>query len=155
MSTDIFLRAHTVPPAKRKHHSKRERTSVVRRWPKTVLVFDTETTTDTSQSLTFGAFRRCELVGDEYRCVEEGLFHADDAPPDDRRILTDYASCEHAEPGIKAFPPKLTLALLSRSAFVEKCFWKCVQSGGMIVGFNLPFDLSRLAVEWHPSRNRG
>jgi hypothetical protein len=120
-----------------------------------VLVFDTETTTNTSQSLTFGAFRRCELVGDEYRCVEEGLLHADHAPSKDRRILTDYAGREHAELGIKAFPPKLTLAVLSRATFVEKYFWKCLQSGGMVVGFNLPFDLSRLAVEWRPSRNRG
>ena len=152
MTTDIFLRAHTVAPAKRK---RRKPVDIIPKWPKSVLVFDTETTTDTSQTLTFGAYRRCELVGDSYKCVEEGLFYPDDASADDRRLLEDYVGRERPDIGVKSFPPKLALTLHSRALFIEKCFWKCVQGRGMIVGFNLPFDLSRLAVEWSASRNRG
>ena len=32
----------------------------VRRWPRFVLIFDTETTTDTTQRLLFGSYRVCE-----------------------------------------------------------------------------------------------
>jgi hypothetical protein len=119
------------------------------------LVFDTETTTDTAQTLTFGAFRCCVLRDDEYRCVEEGLFYADDASQQEKHVLDQYAGHEHADLGVKSFPPKLTIGVHSRAAFVEKYFWRIIKAGGLIVGFNLPFDLSRLAMEWHPSRQRG
>lgn len=149
---DIFLRAHTVAPMRKR---RRKRIDAASRWPHSVLVLDTETTIDTRQTLTFGAYRRCELVGDTYKCVEEGLFYGDDASAEDRRVLEEYVRRQHPDLGVKSFPPKLTLPLYSRAAFVEKCLWKCVQAGGMIIGFNLPFDLSRLAVEWSTARNRG
>ena len=78
MRNDIFLRAHTVPlPRRKRSHRTRKN---VPKWPEWVLVFDTETTTDTSQTPTFGAYRYCQLVGDAYECVEEGLFYPNDAP---------------------------------------------------------------------------
>jgi hypothetical protein len=70
-------------------------------------------------------------------------------------VLAEYARRERAEIDVKSFPPRLALGLHSRAMFIEKVFWRCLQAGGMIVGLNLPFDLSRLAVEWGPSRNRG
>ena len=115
---DIFLRAHTVAPVKRRT---RRRIDNGPRWPHTVLIFDTETTIDTRQTLTFGAFRRGNLVGDAYKCIEEGLFYADDISPGDRRILDEYVRHAHADLGIKSFPPKLALTLYSQSAFIEKC----------------------------------
>ena len=118
-------------------------------------MFDTETTIDTRQELTFGAYRRCELVGDAYVCAEEGLFYADDASAEDRRLLDAYVRREDADVRTKSFPSRLRLKLYSRSTFIEKRFWKSVQAGEMIVGFNLPFDLSRLAVDWRTARNRG
>jgi hypothetical protein len=118
-------------------------------------VFDTETTTDTSQALTFGAYRRCELVNGSYQCAEEGLFFPDDAPISTRRVLEAYVQREYPDIAVKSFPPTLRLVLQSRAQFIEKTFWKCVKHSGMIVGFNLPFDLSRLTVKWSPSRNRG
>jgi hypothetical protein len=41
----------------------------------------------------------------------------------------------------------MTLGLMSRAEFVSRVFWKSVRKGELIVGFNLPFDLSRLAVK--------
>ena len=155
MRNDIYLRAHTVPPAKVRRQRGGPGTGSVERWPRAALVFDTETTTDTSQSLTFGAFRCCLLVGNEYRCIEEGLFYGDDAPAHDREVLREYVRREHADLGMTAFPPKFRLSLLSRSEFIERHVWRTIQSGGLIVGFNLPFDLSRLAVQWSTSHNRG
>ena len=150
MNTDIFLRAHTVPPPKR-----RKPIDIVPKWPKHVLVFDTETTTDTSQTPIFGAYRLCELVGDSYQSVVEGLFYPDDAPAAVRRTLEAYVQRVTPDIDVKSFPPRLQMTLHSRALFIERCFWKTIQRGGLIVGVNLPFDLSRLAVEWSPSRNRG
>jgi hypothetical protein len=41
---------------------------------------------------------------------------------------------------------------MSRSEFIRRIFWKSVRKGELIVGFNLPFDLSRLAVKWAEGR---
>jgi hypothetical protein len=45
--------------------------------------------------------------------------------------------------------------LYSRSAFVEKVMYVAIQAGAAIVAFNLPFDLSRMAVEYRVARGAG
>jgi hypothetical protein len=124
-------------------------------WPEQVLVFDTETTTDTEQDLLFGVYRLCELKGDEYLCSEEGLFYADDLDTDQLEALTSYARSELAESEINTFPPKLKLAFYPQSMFVKKVFWRAVQRGSQIVTFNAPFDLSRIAVDWGRASDGG
>jgi hypothetical protein len=47
------------------------------------------------------------------------------------------------------------LIVLSRAAFVEKVFWESVRAGALIVGFNLSFDIARIAVRWTVARNGG
>jgi hypothetical protein len=49
-------------------------------WPRRVLFFDTETTTDPTQTLNFGSYRKCRMIGAKYVCVEEGFFYADELP---------------------------------------------------------------------------
>src|ERR1700726_4472980 len=61
--------------------------------PKAMLVFDTETRTDATQRLTFGSYRYFQAG----RCLEEGLFHGDDLPEEDRRILERYAATHRAD----------------------------------------------------------
>jgi hypothetical protein len=43
---------------------------------------------------------------------------------------------------------------LSASQFLDKVLWPIAQLEGLIVGFNLPFDLSRLALGWSAARRR-
>ena len=142
---DIFLRAHTVTAT---HKDRKNKRSPPPKWPDRVLVFDTETTTGTVQDLLFGAYRLCERSGDEYLCSEEGLLHADNLDAAQLEILKRYASSELSGVEVKSFPPKLKLALYSRSTFLKKVFWKTAQRGALIVAFNAPFDLSQLAVDW-------
>lgn len=151
MKQEIFLRAHTVAETK----PPQEPDTVEQKWPETVLVFDTETTIDTRQQLTFGNYRLCRLVDGEYVCYEEGLFYDEALDPRQRKILVTYVETELARIEMKSFPPRLDLKLLPRWKFVEKVFWKAVQGGAMVVGFNLPFDLSRLAVGWTGARRGG
>ncbi len=140
---EIFVRAHTV--AQEKERSERASPP---KWPAEVLVFDCETTTDTLQSLNFGAYRRCKLGPSGYKCVEEGLFYADDLSDACKTVLEPYVADPRNVPGteVKKFPPQIRLNLYPRNKFVEYVFWKCIRRGAMVVGFNLPFDLSRLAV---------
>jgi hypothetical protein len=41
----------------------------------------------------------------------------------------------------------MTLAVMNRSVFVSRIFWKSIKNGESIIAFNLPFDLSRLAIK--------
>jgi hypothetical protein len=40
----------------------------------------------------------------------------------------------------------MTLGLMTRSSFVSRILWRSIRRGDLVIGFNLPFDLSRLAV---------
>lgn len=136
---DIFVRAHT---------SVRPKAAGDRRWspmwPSHCLIFDTETTLDPAQKLNFGAFRRCKLVGSRYVCVAEGIFHRDDLTNAQSNALQRYK--DDPPTPIEYFPAETQLSLQNHTSFVRRVFWKSVRKGELIVGFNLPFDLSRLAV---------
>lgn len=112
--------------------------------PDAMLVFDTETRTDATQRLMFGSYRFV-VAG---RCLEEGLFYADDLPTEDRKLLDQYVGTHPAE----AVNEKLQL--LTRRQFLKK-FYQAVYKGRcLLVGFNLPFDLSRLAYNFKAARGR-
>ena len=149
---DIFVRAHTVVSK----YKGPQRPSLAK-WPKNVIVIDTETTVDTAQKLTFGVYRRCKLGPAGYQCVEESLFYEDVLDMKQRKILDRYVNDPKNFPEIdvKRFPPQMKLNLYSRSVFVERVFWKAIRKGAMVVGFNLPFDLSRLAVKYTVAEKGG
>jgi len=126
-------------------------------WPDAVLIFDTETTVDATQRLTFGAYRYCVWTkGGRLICAEEGIIYADDLPerdPEGFATLQGYKRTHWGEgiaPGRSAIMP-----LYSRSEFVKTVFWKrAFKERALVVGFNLPFDLSRVAVDWGEARKR-
>lgn len=109
------------------------------RRPQTMLVFDTETTVDRTQRLLFGCYRFI----DSGVCAEEGLFYADDLSSDQLEVLHRYVQM-HTEQG--------ELQLLSRSEFLKRFFMATYKGRSLIVGFNLPFDLSRLGFDVAPAR---
>jgi hypothetical protein len=147
---DVFVRAHAPGPSKKAWRGFHTAT-----WPSSTLILDTETRIDPTQKLTFGCFHRYELKHNNYFCVEEGLFFADDLRRADRSVLERYISNPLNVPGTEAFPPQLQLKLMSRNVFVRQYFWGAVRRGDLIVGFNLPFDLSRLAVRFASARKGG
>ena len=108
MKLDIFFRAHTVIPEKNRKNALNPP-----KWSEYVLVFDTETTTDTSQSLTLGAYRFCRLTADsQYECLEEGLFHAEDLDSRSVEIMRNYLKGQSA--GEPQRRPRQAKALFSR-----------------------------------------
>jgi hypothetical protein len=101
------------------------------------LIFDTETTTDPGQALRFGTyqFRRREELD------EAGIFY-DPAGVTQSELerLADYAEAHGLE-------------LRTREAFVDEVFFaRAFALRATIVGFNLPFDISRLAIQHGTAR---
>jgi hypothetical protein len=145
----VAVRAHTEPTLSRKmgravarHHGRKT-------WslPRRVLIFDCETTTDPGQQLTFGSYRYCSFNRSSLRLelIQEGLFCDDDV---EQHNPIGYAS-------LIAYAEEHDVRLMSRRVFVERVFWRCAyQARAWVVGFNLPFDLSRLAVAFGEARGR-
>jgi hypothetical protein len=124
-------------PTELKSHKNR-----VWRLPHAMFVFDTETRTDACQQLTFGSYRF--FVNGELR--EEGLFYADDLPSKDRKTLEKYVAAQNSRGN--------HLLLLNRGEFLKKLYKAVYKGRALLVGFNLPFDLSRIAFTARPARGR-
>jgi hypothetical protein len=115
--------------------------------PEAMLVLDTETRTDATQSMTFGSYRFI-VAG---RCLEEGLFYGDDLPQFDLEILQAYAAKHEADTGDGRVQQ---LNLLTRRQFLAKFYRAVYKARCLLVGFNLPFDLSRIAYDVADARGR-
>src|SRR5262249_39932505 len=133
-------RVYPEPPEQERRFSSEKKW----RRPEAMLVFDTETRTDPTQRLTFGSYRF--IVAGE--CLEEGLFYADDLPTRDRKVLEQYVVAHSA----KADKPNLLL--LTRRQFLKKLYKAAYKGRCLVVGFNLPYDLSRLAYDFKMARGR-
>lgn len=155
MIHDLYLRAHIVVSGDTSNAEKQsaKRSRPPKLWPDYALVWDTETTLDLEQTLNFGVWRFCELRGTEYATVQEGIFHADGLASEDIETILAYKKAHLADELVCGADPHLTV--LSRAEFVERVFWEAVRAGALIVGFNLSFDISRIAVRWAAARNGG
>src|SRR5579872_3423414 len=148
---DLFLRALAVPVSKKQKKkaeasaNDEEGNTHEPTWPDHFLAFDTESRITVDQSLTFGVWKRGKLVGEKYEVIEEGIFYADDPPATELNVLRTYV--ETAIPDVPSFPPRFPL--YSRSQFMKKVFWPALKrDGSMVVGFNLGYDLTRIARGW-------
>jgi hypothetical protein len=120
-----------------------------KRWhrPDTILVFDTETRIDATQALTFGSYRFFR----KGRCLEEGLFYGDDLQASEKQALREYVASHRpdtTEEGLQE------LLLLSRGEFVDRLYSAAYKGRCLLVGFNLPFDLARVAFDFTSARGR-
>ncbi len=103
------------------------------------LTFDCETTTDDAQSLRFGAY---QLRKDgELTKNGRGLFYAEDIPPSDLAILEGVAKTD----GLRLLPVRQFVNYI--------LFEKVYATGGVVIGFNLPFDISRIAIKHGSARS--
>jgi hypothetical protein len=125
----ILLRAYAEVPYE-KQRTKAPTT------PQFVLVFDTETTPDESQQLRFGTYQLLKRG----KLIEKGLFYGKVEPRELDILKAEAPKHGCAEP-------------VSVFDFVHKRFLPTAfKAGGLVVGFNLPFDLSRLATSHEAAR---
>jgi hypothetical protein len=152
---DLYLRAHVVVSGGKRPRTRKSNTfsRTPKLWPDNALVWDTETTLDLEQKLNFGVWRFCKLEDSDYVSVQEGIFYRDGLPANDAQKVVRYAKNKLADRLVPEADRELVV--LTRSEFVERVFWESVRAGALIVGFNLPFDISRIAVRWTASREGG
>lgn len=126
----ISLRAYAQAPKARKPY----RGLGASDW---TLTFDCETQTDAGQALRFGAYQLRK--GNDVKF--SGIFYDPDGVS-----FAELAT-------LREFAKRERLALLARDQFVdEMLFLRAYQLRARIIGFNLPFDISRLAVAHGPAR---
>jgi hypothetical protein len=110
------------------------------------LIFDTETTTDPSQRLRFGTY---QLRRQGY-LQERGVFYEPEALTG-ANIATICSVIDKE----RAQAVDERIFIMTRAEFVQNVFLdKAYALGAVIVGFNLPFDLSRLAIDHRSARGR-
>jgi hypothetical protein len=116
------------------------------------LIIDTETTTDPSQALLFGSARVIAINSDRHArgtCVQETIFYGDDLPtrnPFGFATLQHYVSVHESDLDVWRY--RKPLRFCSRREFIDRDFWKLAYKARyLVVGFNLAFDLPRLAVK--------
>jgi len=101
------------------------------------LVFDCETTIDATQRLRFGFYQ----IRNGERLDQEGIFYDPNAiTPDEEALLSNYVGLRHLQ--------LITIAVFRSEIFLKYGYTRC----GTVVGFNLPFDLSRIALDHGPAR---
>jgi hypothetical protein len=136
---------------------------VRRRYPAEALVFDTETTRDPSQRLLFGVWRLYRDPWDAepgVTCIEEGIFYPDELPERDPRGFEKLRSFiersrSAAAPGYSRLGEGHRLVLRPLSWWVDRRLLRYGYHHAdrcHVVGFNLLFDLARLAKYWSPGR---
>lgn len=133
---EIFVRAYVPLKAAPRTSRKRKRQAGPSKF---TLVFDVETTTDPSQRLRFGGFQFRE--GDAIYTA--GMFY-------------DPATLSPAELVLlQAFAKERGLECMTVATFVDDVFYgMAFDLRARIVGLNLPFDLSRLAVDHDSARGQ-
>ena len=128
----IALRAYAEPPP-----VKPTGTAPVVKPSPWVLVFDTETGTDAGQPLRFATYQ----VRNEGQLFERGLVYRPEVlAASEVALLTTYAEVHG-------------LRLRTQTDFITAVFYGIgYELRATIVGFNLPFDISRLAIRHGPAR---
>jgi hypothetical protein len=105
------------------------------------LTFDTETTTDETQRVRIGAYQL--RYDDEPREREQGLFYDPVAlTPSEKAVLEQYATAK-------------AMSLLTIDQFISDVFVRVAYHWqATTIGFNLPFDISRLATDHALARGK-
>ena len=110
-----------------------------------ILVFDCETRTTPDQRLRFGAYQ----LRNKGRLFERGAFYEPEVLSVEDLTLLSQVVAEESETSDGE-----RVRLLTREQFVDEILYGSGRDvGAQIVGFNLPFDISRLAID-HASARR-
>lgn len=129
----LMLRAYHAPPKKRAELQR----AYLDEPSSYALIFDCETTTTPDQSLRIGSYQ----VRKDCALIECGVFYEPNRLTAAELALLTTSSRENGA------------VMRTVEDFLENVFWEYgYDLGGIVVGFNLAFDLSRLASRWATAR---
>ena len=130
--TDIFVRAFSLNN-REKHVKETENHN-----PNVRLIFDTETTTDRYQNLTFGSCLIQTKISTGIK--EEWYLFYGNIPEEKIRIIEEYGK-------------KHNVNVMPVREFVDNVFFPyAYKMRCEVIGFNLPFDISRLVMSYGTAR---
>jgi hypothetical protein len=130
---DLYFRAHTTPVIlQEEYRSKRRATQ-----PKDALIFRCATTNDEKKELLFGVYICAELKNVEYVAKEIGLFYREGHPKEFRTL--------------KRFVQGSAYQLGHEEEFRRNVFLKYLKSRALIVAYDAPGEISRIAIKWNKS----
>lgn len=125
------------------------------------IVVDTETTTDPSQSLRLGTYAVYGIPPEmrvmNYRMYKDGLLDQDTlrdmfSEICERGVFYDPDTLSFSDvETVKEYASKHKLQCLTRDEFIERFYQWAYREQALVIGHNLPFDLSRLATQWGPA----
>jgi hypothetical protein len=130
---DLYFRAHTVPVKEQEQR----RAGWSTKTPDLALIFQCATTPDEKQDLLFGAYICAQLIDGKWVAKEIGLF-ARDGHPEELRILRRFVRGSAFELG-------------TADEFHRKVFLKYLKAGALIVAYEAPSQISRIALRWNKS----
>jgi hypothetical protein len=135
LRTDIAIRAYSEDPDREPVGMRPPRPETdVSPW---ALAFDCETTIDATQRLRFGFYQ----IRNAAKLDQEGIFYDPKAiTADEGLLLSNYAGLRQLQ--------LLTIDAFRSEIFLKYGYTRC----GTVVGFNLPFDISRIAMDHGPAR---
>lgn len=135
---EAFARAYAEPVGQRKGKASQTDCKELPSLDGTVLVFDTETV---EHKLTFGALE----IYKRRKLKTRAVFYRDDLP------TTDPPAFER----LKAVCIELDVKLASREWLFQNGVWPARKYGWTIAGFNIPYDLSRIADGYEAATKTG
>jgi len=130
---DLYFRAHTIPVAPQKEYRSKRRATQ----PKNALIFRCTTTNDEKKDLLLGAYICAELEGTGYVAKEIGLFYRENHPKEFRALTR--------------FVKNSTYELGSVEEFRRSVLLKYLKARALIVAYDAPFEISRIAIKWNKS----
>src|SRR5436305_7053828 len=130
---DLYFRAHTVPV----NFQEERWTGGHGSEPEQALIFHYATTADEKQELLVGPYICAHLENSQYLAQEIGLLYRD-GHPEELRVL-------------KRFVKNSAFELGSLENFRRTVFLKYLKVGALIVAYDAPFQISRIAIKWTKS----
>jgi len=134
MQSKIAIRAYTEENPKRFKRDVQENNQDFDR----LLIFDTETTNDEFQNLKFGSFM---VVQHSQEALLGMFYHKNNLVKGELEIIRKYCN-------------KNNINLFDVGDFIDNIFYpEMLEAKSLCIGFNLPFDLSRLAIHFSEGRH--
>jgi hypothetical protein len=130
---DLYFSAHTVPVTPQKAPGAKRRTTQ----PTDALIFRCATTNDEKKELLFGAYICAERGGAEYVAKEIGLFFREGHPEESRALMR--------------FVKRSAYELGTLEEFRRWVFLKYLKARALIVAYDAPREISRIAIKWNKS----
>ena len=130
---DLYFRAHTIPS---KSHEESWTAGHVAE-PEQALIFRCVPTADEKQDPLFGAYICADFEDGNYVAREIGLF-CREGHPEELRVFKRFVKDSAYDFG-------------TLKQFRRRVFLKYLKAGALIVAYDAPFQISRIAVKWNKS----